>query len=189
MTVTPGIWDLLREAGLPKAIEQLRIKVKEAKLEHRAAAFAPATGEHRVSERAMSVTSAGGSTRHDHQWNLGFRVSPYKVEFAFEPDWPFFRVDRHNGARTLHVNAAHRFFEEVYDAPASTPELKAALEVLLFCLGDVMLEGTPDERTQHDAQLLSWSRRLELALGMLASHLSVSDDLDVGPTTWPDELT
>lgn len=189
VTVTPRIWDLLREAGLPKAIEQLRIKVKEAKLARRAAAFAPATGERRVSERAMSVTSAGGSTRHDHQWDLGFRVSPYKVEFAFEPDQPFFRVDRHNGARTLHLNAAHRFFEEVYDAPASTTELKAALEVLLFCLGDVMLEGTPAERTHHDDQLLSWSRRLEMALGMLASHLSVSDDLDVGPSAWSDELT
>jgi hypothetical protein len=183
VTVTPRIWDLLREAGLPKAIEQLRIKVKEAKLERRAAAFAPASGERRVSERAMSVAGAAGSQRPDHQWDLGFRVSPYKVDFDFQPGQPFFRVDRHNGARTLHLNAAHRFFDEVYDAPASTPELKAALEVLLFCLGDIILEGSPDERKQYDSGLVSWSRRLDLALGMLASHLSVSDDLDVGATS------
>jgi len=187
VTVTPAIWNLLREAGLAKAIEQLRIKVKEAKLLRRAAALAPGPGERRLSERAMGVATANAGGDGPRQWDLGLRVSPYKVEVEHRPNLPFFRVDRHGGARTLHLNAAHRFFEEVYDAPASTGELRSALEVLLFCLGDVMLEGQVSERLQSEAQLISWSRRLDLALGMLASHLSISEEQDVGAAEWGGE--
>ena len=48
-------WDLLLQAGLPKAIEQLRAKVKEAKLERQARALSPPPGDRRLSDRATSV--------------------------------------------------------------------------------------------------------------------------------------
>lgn len=190
VTVSPLIWSLLQQAGLPKAIEQLRNKVRETKLARRLAALSPSPGERRVSERAMSAASTmGDESRNGGQWDLALRVSPYKVCFEHAPGHPFFRMGRYQGARTLHLNTAHRFYEKLYDGPAITPELRSALEVLLFCIGDVILEGTEESQSQHNAQLLAWSRRLDIALGMLATHLSVGEDRDVGQSTWPGELS
>lgn len=188
VTVSPFIWDRLREAGLPKAIEQLRNKVKEAKAERRLEALTPTAGEQRLSEKAMSIAGAiglaGGVQR---QWDFGLRVSPYRLKFEHSAGRPFFRVDREDGARTLHMNTAHRFYEEIYDGPVSTPELRSALEVLLFSLGDVMLESPDADRPRASAQVDSWSRRLDAALAMLSQHLSVGDGVDVGAAAWSDE--
>ncbi len=190
VTISPFIWDLLRQAGLPKAIEQLRTKVKEAKVSRRLEALSPGSGERRLSERAMSVASAMGEGQSTNpQWDLGLRVSPYRVEFETALDQAFFRVARHGGARILYINTAHRFYEEIYDGPVSTPELRAALEILLFSLGDVILEDPEETQVRNRSQLTSWSRRLDLALGMLANHLQIGDDRDVGQHAWPDDLT
>ena len=181
VTVSPLIWDLLRQAGLPKAIEQLRNKVKQAKVARRLEVLTPRNGERRLSERAMSIASAMGDGRSNNpQWDLALRVSPYRVEFEAMPDRAFFRVGRHGGARILYLNTTHRFYEELYDGPASTPELRSSLEVLLFSLGDVMLEGSEETQARNQTQLMSWSRRLDLALGMLAAHLKTGDDQDIG---------
>lgn len=180
VTVSTWIWDLLRQAGLPKAIEQLRNKVKEMKAVRRLAALTPKPGQRRLSEQAMCIASAmvEGPTGTPN-WDAGLRVSPYRVEFEHALDQPFFRVGRRHGARTLHLNTAHRFYEEIYDGPVATPEMRSALEVLLFSLGDVMLEGTEEAQGRNRQQLTAWSRRLDLALGMLAAHLSTGDELDV----------
>jgi hypothetical protein len=42
-----------------------------------------------------------------------------------------------------------------------------------------MLEGTEEAQGRNRQQLTAWSRRLDLALGMLAAHLSTGDELDV----------
>lgn len=189
VTVSPFIWDLLREAGLPKAIEQLRNKVKEAKVLRRLEALSPRDGERRLSERAMSVASAMGDGSSNPQWDLALRVSPYRVEFERMPREPFFRVGRHSGARILYLNTAHRFYEEIYDGPVSTPELRSSLEILLFSLGDVMLADTAEFKEKNHEQLISWSNRLDVALGMLAAHLKVGEEQDVGQLSWIDEST
>lgn len=189
VTVSPFIWDLLREAGLPKAIEQLRAKVKEAKILRRLEVLCPPAGERRLSERAMSAASAMGDSGSNPQWNLDLRVSPYRVEFETSPRQPFFRVARHNSARILYLNTAHRFYEEIYDGPASTAELRSSLEILLFSLGDVMLAEPVEAHARNQSQLTSWSNRLEVALGMLAAHLRTGEEQDVGQPTWLDETT
>jgi Histidine kinase-, DNA gyrase B-, and HSP90-like ATPase len=190
VTVSPLIWDLLRQAGLPKAIEQLRNKVKQAKVARRLKVLMPGNGERRLSERAMSIASAmgeGGS--NNPQWDLALRVSPYRVEFETMPDKAFFRVGRHRGARVLYLNTTHRFYDELYDGPTSTPELRSSLEILLFCLGDVMLEGSEETQAKNQTQVMSWSRRLDLALGMLTAHLTTGDHEDVGPLPSPTKPT
>ena len=173
VTVSPFIWDLLREAGLPKAIEQLRNKVKEAKVLRRLEALAPRVGEQHISERAISVVSLMGDRGSEPEWNFSIRGSPHVLEFEKMPLRPFFRVGRHDGTRVLYLNTAHRFFEEIYDGPLSTPELKSALEVLLFSLGDVMLAEAVEVKKRNQAQLTSWSNRLDIALEGLAAHLRV----------------
>ncbi|MBB3302304.1 hypothetical protein FHT72_005953 [Rhizobium sp. BK077] len=189
VTISACIWDLLRQAGLPKAIEQLRSKVKDAKVARRLEALTPREGRQRLSERAMSVASAMAEPGSNPQWDFALRVSPYRVEFEKAPRHPFFRVTRHAGARVLYLNTAHRFYEELYDGPVSTPELRSSLEILLFSLGDVMLAEPEDARERSRQQLVSWSNRLEAALGMLATHLRVGEEQDVGQLDWTDETS
>lgn len=187
VTVSPFIWDLLRQAGLPKAIEQLRNKVKEAKLARRVEALAPRSGERRVSERAMSAVSVVGERQDPQgQLDLATRLHPYQLIFDHAPTRPFFGISRDQGARILRINTAHRFYEEIYDGPVSTPELRSALEILLFCIGDVMFET--EAASAPEAQILSWSERLDLALGMLSTHLSLDDDQDVDQSASPGNL-
>ena len=185
VTVSPTIWNLLREAGLPKAIEQLRSKVKEAKAERRLKSLSPELGQRRLSERAMSRTGALGDPQNTNpQWDLGLRVSPYRIDFEHAAGAAFFRIDRNRGARTLHINTAHRFFEEIYQSPAATPMLRSALELLLFTLGDVILNEDGGGGPESTQRLLAWSRRLDLALQTLSDHLGWTDDLDVGQPAW-----
>jgi hypothetical protein len=188
VSVSPFIWDLLRRAGLPKAIEQLRSKVKDAKVARRLEALSPGHGAQRLSERAMTAAGAMGDRDVSNpQWDLALRVSPYRVEFERAPSQPFFRVERHSGARTLYLNTSHRFYEEIYDGPVSTPELRSSLEILLFALGDVILSESEETKLRSQTQLMAWSNRLDVALGTLAAHLRHGEDEDVGQHTWSDE--
>ncbi|MEX2374454.1 MAG: ATP-binding protein [Dehalococcoidia bacterium] len=180
VTVSPFIWNILAEAGLPKAIEQLRNKVRAAKLARRAAALSPQPGDRLLSERAMSIVSTMAQDGvSNSQPGLPLRMAPYRVRFEDLPGQPFFRVDRRHGARTLNINTGHRFYVQIYDSPTATAELRSALEVLLFCIGDVMLSTADDARPEFNETVLSWSRRLDIALGMLASHLEMAEDEDI----------
>lgn len=178
VTVSAAIWDQLRMSGLPKAIEQLRSKVREAKMARRVAALAPERGRARLSERTMS-DSRQLAHASEVQLDLGLKLTPYNLQFENRAGAPFFRVDRHAAARSLYLNTTHRFFTDIYDAPASTDELRAALEVFLFSFGDVLLSN---DQSQDDGseQVRRWSQRLECALAVMATHLANSDDQDVG---------
>lgn len=185
VTVSPMIWDQLRLAGLPKAIEQLRIKVREAKLARRIAAFSPQPGERRVSERAMSEASLlSRNLGTDPQHEMDLREHDYALDFAHEPGAAFFRIETALGLRTLFFNTAHRFYDEIYGNPSTTAEMRSSLELLLFCFGDTILGPHEDLRPQHEAQIQSWSRRVELALGMVAAHLAQSEDEDIDGGIW-----
>jgi hypothetical protein len=174
VTVSQQVWDLLREAGLPKAIEQLRNKVRDAKLERRARALVPLPGERRLSERAMTGSADKPDPRK--QLSLHLPASPYRIRLENRPGEPFFRVDRADGARMLHLNMSHRFYRDVYDGNLTTPDVRTALEIMLFSMGDVILEETADARASSVAYIESWSLRLDLALETLASQMRSVDD-------------
>ena len=182
VTVSPFAWDLLLQAGLPKAIEQLRTKVKEAKLDRRARALSPAPGEHRLSERAMGAPPPV----EGEQGSLDLRPPRYRTMLERRPDDPFFQIDQTSSGRTLRLNTAHRFFTDIYDAPTATFELRAALEVLLFAFGDAVLANPGANGSPAAEQLFPWSRRLNQALEMLASHLLSGEEEDVGAGAWDD---
>jgi hypothetical protein len=174
VTVSPFAWELLLKAGLPKAIEQLRTKVREAKLARRANALAPPEGQRRLSERAMSAQPGALGM----QGQLDLRPARYRTVFEHAPSEPFFKVDRSGGARTLHINIAHRFFTDVYDAPTATSDLRAALEIMLFAFGDAVLDAGAEQPASRDDRLTPWSRRLDQALEMLAAYLTAGEDED-----------
>lgn len=178
VTVSPVIWNLLRQAGLPKAIEQLRMKVREVKVARRTRALAGEAGLQRTSERTMmAIAALPDGLPLGHQWDLGFRTAPYRVDFVHAAVEPFFWVGREGGTRVLSLNTAHRFHEQIYDGPTATPELRATLEVMLFSLGDIALELAPDQRDQLVAQLYRWSRRLNDALAVFSTSLG-GDEAD-----------
>lgn len=187
VTVSALIWDLLRQAGLPKAIEQLRIKVKEAKVQRRLDALAPEPGRRRASEEAMDTTAAPGEPQSAFEGAGDLLATPYRVAFEHTPGRAFFRMERRHGARTLHLNTAHRFYGDLYDGPTATPEIRSALEVLLFALADVVLDGGEADQSRSQAQVAAWSRRLEAALERLAERLRMGDDMDQADPAWPDD--
>lgn len=178
VTVSAAIWDQLRMAGLPKAIEQLRNKVREAKMARRVAVLSPESGRTRLSERTMSDSRQLAHVS-ESQLDLGLKLTPYNLRFESRIGAPFFRVDRHAAARSLYLNTTHRFFTDIYDAPASTDELRAALEIFLFSFGDVLLSND-QSHDDGSEQVRRWSQRLERALAVMATHLANGDDQDVG---------
>lgn len=177
VTVSPRIWDELRISGMPKAIEQLRLKVREAKLVRRARALTPSENEQRLSVQTMI---GAVSNSHSAQMGLGLPVSLYDLEFENEPGKPFFRIERSRSARLLHINMAHRFYTDIYDGQVSTAELRTSLEILLFAMGDVILEERARNDNNVELQIASWSKKLESGLNILASHIDMGETSDVG---------
>jgi hypothetical protein len=157
-------------------------------MERRLAAFAPPTGEARLSEKVMSQANLLTHDFDRQQLALDLRVAPYALAFESIRDGAFFRTEREAGRRRLLINTAHRFYEDVYSAPAVTDEVRASLEILLFTFGDTVLDGADSPSAAAMRDVASWSRRLELALGMVANHLADSDDTDVGPLSWGSDL-
>ena len=177
VTVSPWIWERLREAGMPKAIEQLRNKVKEAKAARRVAALAQEGGRPRPSEQAMGEASAlRGVTPVSGGGPSAMPGPSYRIAFEHLPNGTFFRASRRHGARTLHLNTAHAFYGALYDAPETAPAVRSALEVLLFAAADVMLEGDDEALTAHRRQVARWSDRLDTGLASLSACLGTGPD-------------
>ncbi len=79
----------------------------------------------------------------------------------------------------MFLNTAHRFYTELYTGADSTPATRAALEVLLFSIGDCINSAPDQVRAMYDLELPEWSKRLDYALlqlGRRAAH----DDGEVG---------
>lgn len=202
------IWEILKQAGVFKALEQMRRKSKEDR------ALLKDTAEQqpdrkRPSEEAMERSShvatkptadqeakreqmgrkgfdqeaerrarASGKPVHEVKKDLELELKGrlYKVASESMPGAPFFRVDIFGGTKMLFLNTAHRFYKEVHSGPNSSPEVRAALEVLLFAIGDRMLETSDHLRDIYAHEVLEWSKKLEFALGQLAASVSHVED-------------
>jgi hypothetical protein len=108
---------------------------------------------------------------------------PYRVVFEDLPGAPFFRVKQIGGQKVLYINQDHRFFGDVYAANDSSPLVRAALELLLFCIGEAELDAQGNaERTHfYTVERQEWSMRLASALAQL-------DGYDVGAPQSGDEV-
>jgi hypothetical protein len=96
---------------------------------------------------------------------------PFKVDFDYLPESPFYRVVQLGGQKTLYINRAHPFFTDMYSSDESGPYLKSALEVLLFVLGDAEL-GTFDERQRfYQIERGRWSTSLATTLQQLGKYI------------------
>jgi len=88
----------------------------------------------------------------------------WEVEFTAIPEGPFYRPVRLGEQKRLVINTDHPFYTKIYDA---APEVRAALEVVLFVLAERELEVKKDAEIFYRAERQRWSERLRHALDTL----------------------
>jgi len=101
---------------------------------------------------------------------------PFKVEFVDHPGAPFYNIAQIGGQRVLYINRAHRFYIEFYASNDATPHSRAALEILLFVLGDCELRANEAIREFYLSEKAEWSKYLSLALGSLSKWRNFEDE-------------
>ena len=209
------IWAVLKEAGVFKALEQMRFKYKQDRAALKDEGEKKPQGK-RASEAAMEQTaqmesspSAEQSAQREaigkkgldqevvrrsrstgkpveevrKELELELQGRLYKVAFESMPGAPFFRIEAFGGTKILFINKAHRFFSEVHSGPNSSPDVRAALEILLFAIGDRVLDATDQLQSIYSHETIEWSKKLDYALGQLASgagHVEDQDDDGAG---------
>jgi len=151
---------------LPAARQEKQDQVGREGLRKKAAAIAAETGKPiEQVERDIETELAG---------------KPYKVEFRNVPGGSFFEVEQLGGTKVLWVNQSSRFFKDVYAGPQTSPAVRAALEILLFSIGDRMLEGSEQLKATYAHEVPEWSKKMEFALAHLADSLAIAPGEEEG---------
>jgi hypothetical protein len=88
----------------------------------------------------------------------------WELEFGAIPEGPFYRPQRLGEQKRLVINTDHPFYTKVYEA---APDVRAALEVLLFVLAERELEVKNEAEIFYKAERQRWSERLRHALDEL----------------------
>jgi len=209
VTISERIWDILKQHGIPKAIDQMRKKVGELKQQRKEAAENPPPGEERPSEEAMgdakelmrgpsnetkakqesegekrlkqnaeARASETGRTAQEEEQQLLLELGgrKFKVEIETLPGGQFFRCEMLSATKVLYINRSHRFYQDVYDGPKSSPEVRAALEVVLLAIGDSILDASAETARMYKVELPAWSQKIDLALERLAENVGLSND-------------
>jgi hypothetical protein len=209
--VSDRVWDILKQNGVPKALEQLRQKFREAKARQAALLDERTHAGKRASEEAMEKTgevsrppSEEIAARRDQrgaenllrearrraferdlsvdqaqqQLELELGNKPYKVDTESLPGAPWFRVRQIGGSKVLSLNTSHRFFTDLYGGSMSSPSLRAALEVMLFSIGDCMLDAPESTQSFYRLEVPQWSGKLDYALEQLSLSVTASSDDD-----------
>jgi hypothetical protein len=96
----------------------------------------------------------------------------WDVEFATIPEGPFYRPLRLGEQKRLIMNTDHPFYTKIYDL---TPDVRSALEVLLFVLAERELEVKNDAETFYRGERQRWSERLRRALDNLVPEETLAN--------------
>lgn len=127
-------------------------------------------------EAARRATETGKDKQTaKRELELEIKDRGYKVAFDNLPGAPFFRIEQIGGAKVLFINKSSRFFKEVHSGPKSTPDVRAALETLLFSIGDRILDTKDTQRDWYQFEIGEWSRKMEFALGQLKQQVASTD--------------
>lgn len=209
VTISERIWDILKQHGVPKAIEQMRKRVAELKQQRKEEAENPPPGEERPSEEAMadakelmrgasaetqakqetegaarlkqnaearSQKSGRSAAEEEEQLLLELGGRKFKIELENLPGGQFMRCEMLSATKVLYINRNHRFYQDIYDGPKSSPEVRAALEVLLLAIGDSILDAAPETARMYRVELPTWSAKIDLALERLAENVGLAND-------------
>jgi len=121
--------------------------------------------DHLAEQRAKQSGTSVETVKAELELQLAGRL--YKVAQESLPGLPFFRMSILGSTRVLWLNTSSRFFQEVYQGPNSNPAVRSALEVLLFSIGDRMLDASDDLRDIYNHEIPQWSGKMEFALAQL----------------------
>jgi hypothetical protein len=129
-------------------------------------------GEEQIKKVAVkrAVDTGQPVERVEEQLRLELKGHRYKLAHENVPGAPFFRVYQLGGTMMMALNTAHRFYSELYAGPVGTPGIRAALEVLLFSIGECINSAPEQTRAVYDLELPEWSKRLDYALLQLAQR-------------------
>jgi hypothetical protein len=218
VSVSERMWDIFKEHGVPRAIDQLRRKCRDLRANLKAAQDAGGPGKKRASEEAMegvkpflrspsaetqarqerrgreqlrkaaeqrALTSGKTPEQEEEALQADLRGRLYKVDYESMPGAPFFRVEQLGGTKVVWINTAHRFYHDVYAGPDSSVRVRAALEVLLFAIGDCIEDATEAARQMYIQEVPRWSLRLEAALEQLSHNVGLGDQGDEEDQAWP----
>ena len=100
----------------------------------------------------------------------------YRVDTESLRGAPFFRVDQVGPQKVLFLNIAHPFFSKVYSNEDLTPPLRAAIEVLLFVIGEAELESTDDRQRFYESERSYWSNQYRAGLEKLEDYMGLTDE-------------
>ncbi len=201
ITISEGMWDILKDKGLNAAIKAMRKRFKEEKAAAEAAAEA---AKAKASEEAMKEAQkyrtrkrppqsperekaarkrleeeiakrAKATGRRPEEIRAELEQTDFKVAFESMQGAPFYRMEQVGGLRILWINTSHRFFTDVYNGPTTSPHVRSALEVLLFVLGDCELSAQEDLERFYQRERSQWSSEMNLILDILDERDSVDD--------------
>lgn len=217
--LSPRMWELLRQAGVPKMMAalydrankdliSLNQKSEDDPTKPRASEVVMAEVQKFRPKKpeATSVRERQESEKNFKEWirkraeaakvpesviedqakqEAGFRK--WVVEPENLPGAPFYRLIPRGGQIVLLINEGHRFYQDVYAAFASRPQLRSGLEVLLFVIGECELDASDDRRRFYESERSEWSRQLNTALDRLREMDAADmereshDDFDADP--------
>ena len=102
----------------------------------------------------------------------------FDIERSSNPGGRFFSVRVEGGTKVLSINTEHRFYTDLYMGPESTTRLRAAMDLLLFAIGDSMEDATDEARRFYMAEIPAWSDKLDIALDHLSQIQNPIDDAE-----------
>ena len=139
-------------------------------------------GRDRLLKKAQSIAAETGKPVEQVEREIEAELAGkcYKVSLRSVPGGTFFEVEQLGATKVLWLNKASRFFKDVYAGPQSSPSVRAALEILLFSIGDRMLEGSDALKAMYAHEVPEWSKKMEFALAHLADALAVSPGEEEG---------
>lgn len=159
------------ETAMERAAEMLPRSTPDAAERKRA------IGEKGIQQEAERRARETGKPVSDVRKELEFELQGrmYKVATESSPGAPFFRIDMYGGTKMLFLNTSHRFYKDVHSGPNSSPEVRSALEVLLFAIGDRILETSENLRDVYNHEIPEWSKKLDYALAQLGQAVHHPD--------------
>jgi hypothetical protein len=131
-------------------------------------------GQRNLEDAAKKQADVSGLPKDEVLKTLTEQTSTrrWELEFAAIPEGPFYRPRRLGEQKRLVINTDHPFYTKIYDA---APEVRGAIEVLLFVLAERELEVKNEAETFYKAERQRWSERLRHALDSLVPEETMMD--------------
>jgi hypothetical protein len=149
----------------PRASEETIAKVvsKDVRRTRKLGEETKKEAEDNFEERVKRLSSESG-VLEDHVREAQEQLDakkPYRVDFAdLTDDMPFYAPKMDGTQTVLEVNTEHPWYREVYLRLADNPEMRSALELMLFVLGACELDSTGQPRVFYRNERRAWSRLL-----------------------------